>query len=211
MLDLQYICNHLDQVATNCRNRGVDVDLDKIVTLRGRRGELITGGDELRREQKATSSQIPTAENDESKQELIARGRELRVQLQGLDGELAGVEAELRAEQSCVPNMSHPDAPVAQGDDGHVEVRRWGDVPEFDFEPLDHVALAEAHDLIDFDAGTRVAGHGDIDGNPATDMGGGPVDLDDHGIGRIEVSVREVGADHDREVDELLSADPEPL
>jgi len=49
---------------------------------------------------------------------------------------------------------------VAQGDDGHVEVRRWGDVPEFDFEPLDHVALAEAHDLIDFDAGTRVAGHG---------------------------------------------------
>ena len=160
MLDLQYICDHLDVVAENCRNRGVDVDLDKIVALRGRRGELITAGDDLRREQKATSSQIPTAETDEAKQALIARGRELREQLQDLDGELAGVETELRREQACVPNMSHPDAPVAFGDDGHVEIRRWGDVPEFDFEPLDHVALSEIHDLIDFEAGSRVTGHG---------------------------------------------------
>jgi len=74
MLDLQYICDNLEPVAENCRNRGVEVDLDRIVALRGRRSELITSGDELRREQKATSSQIPTAESDEAKQALIARG-----------------------------------------------------------------------------------------------------------------------------------------
>ena len=160
MLDLQYICDNLEPVAENCRNRGVEVDLDRIVALRGRRSELITSGDELRREQKATSSQIPTAESDEAKQALIARGRELREQLQGLDGELAEVEADLRSGQSRIPNMTHPDAPIALGDDGHVELRRWGDVPEFDFEPRDHVAISEAHKLIDFEAGSRVAGHG---------------------------------------------------
>jgi seryl-tRNA synthetase len=160
MLDLQYICDNLESVAENCRNRGVEVDLDRIVALRGRRSELITSGDELRREQKATSSQIPTAESDEAKQALIARGRELREQLQGLDGELAEVEADLRSGQSRIPNMTHPDAPIALGDDGHVELRRWGDVPEFDFEPRDHVAISEAHNLIDFEAGSRVAGHG---------------------------------------------------
>ena len=160
MLDLQYICDNLEPVAENCRNRGVEVDLDRIVALRGRRSELITSGDELRREQKATSSQIPTAESDEAKQALIARGRQLREQLQGLDGELAEVEADLRSGQSRIPNMTHPDAPIALGDDGHVELRRWGDVPEFDFEPRDHVAISEAHNLIDFEAGSRVAGHG---------------------------------------------------
>ena len=160
MLDLQYICDNLEPVAENCRNRGVEVDLDRIVALSGRRSELITSGDELRREQKATSSQIPTAESDEAKQALIARGRELREQLQGLDGELAEVEADLRSGQSRIPNMTHPDAPIALGDDGHVELRRWGDVPEFDFEPRDHVAISEAHNLIDFEAGSRVAGHG---------------------------------------------------
>ena len=160
MLDLQYICDNLEPVAENCRNRGVEVDLDRIVALRGRRSELITSGDELRREQKATSSQIPTAESDAAKQALIARGRELREQLQGLDGELAEVEADLRSGQSRIPNMPHPAAPLALGDDGHVELRRWGDVPEFDFEPRDHVAISEAHNLIDFEAGSRVAGHG---------------------------------------------------
>ena len=160
MLDLQYICDNLEPVAENCRNRGVEVDLDSIVALRGRRSDLITSGDQLRREQKATSSQIPTAESDEAKQALIARGRELREQLQGLDGELAEVEADLRSGQSRIPNMTHPDAPIALGDDGHVELRRWGDVPEFDFEPRDHVAISEAHNLIDFEAGSRVAGHG---------------------------------------------------
>ena len=160
MLDLQYICDNLEPVAENCRNRGVEVDLDQIVALRGRRGELITSGDELRREQKATSSQIPTAESDEAKQTLITRGRELREQLQGLDDELSEVEADLRSRQSRIPNMTHPDAPVALGDDGHVELRRWGEVPEFDFEPRDHVTISETHDLIDFEAGSRVAGHG---------------------------------------------------
>ena len=58
MLDLQYICDNLDEVAENCRNRGVEVNLDTILSLRSRRGELIASGDELRREQKATSSQI---------------------------------------------------------------------------------------------------------------------------------------------------------
>ncbi len=160
MLDLQYICDNLDDIAENCRNRGVEVNLDTILSLRSRRGELIASGDQLRREQKATSSQIPTAESEDTKQALITRGRELREQLQELDGQLDAVETELKSIQSCVPNMSHPDAPVAFGDDGHVEIRRSGDVPTFDFEPLDHVALSEAHNLIDFEAGSRVAGHG---------------------------------------------------
>ena len=160
MLDLQFICDHLDLVAENCRNRGIDVDLEKIATLRQRRSELISAGDELRREQKATSSGIPEAENEETKQALITRGRELREQVNSSETELTGVEVALRAEQSLVPNMTHPDAPVGDGDDGHLELRTWGNRPEFDFEPLDHVDLAEKHDLIDFEAGARVAGHG---------------------------------------------------
>mgnify|MGYP001219079121 CR=1 FL=1 len=161
MLDLQFLCDHLEEVAENCRNRGVDdVDLEQVVALRTRRSELIASGDELRREQKATSSQIPSAADDATKQSLIARGRELREQLQHLDGELDSVESELRVLQSRIPNMTHPDAPVAIGDDGHVELRQVGRVPDFDFTPLDHVALAERHDLIDFEAGSRVAGHG---------------------------------------------------
>ena len=63
MLDLQFICDNRDAVAENCRNRGVEVDIDKLVELRERRSGLIQEGDRLRHDQKATSSQIPSIES----------------------------------------------------------------------------------------------------------------------------------------------------
>lgn len=159
MLDLAFICDNKDAVAENCRNRGVDVDLDKLIQLRDRRSELIQQGDQLRHDQKETSSQIPKAAADE-KQALIARGKELREQVNENEAEQKQVEAELRAEQSRIPNMTHPDAPVGALEEDSVTLRTWGEIPKFDFEPLDHVALAEKHDLVDLEAGSRVAGHG---------------------------------------------------
>ena len=160
MLDLQFICEHLPEVAENCHNRGVEVNLDSLATLRQQRSELISAGDELRRQQKETSSQIPQAEDENQKQAMITRGRELRDVVQQNEAELNEVEERIRSVQLQVPNMSHPEAPVGHGDDACTELRRWSQPPEFDFEPLDHVDLAEQHDLIDFEAGTRVAGHG---------------------------------------------------
>jgi seryl-tRNA synthetase len=68
------------------------------------------------------------------------------------------VERRLREEQLKIPNMTHPDSPIGRDDTENVEIRRWGDIPEFDFEPKDHVELGEALGIIDFDAGAKVAG-----------------------------------------------------
>ncbi len=160
MLDLQFICDNQDAVAQNCRNRGIEADIAGIVSMRQQRGQLISDGDALRREQKETSSQIPKEPEAEKKQALIARGKELRQQVSANEAELKQIETRLREEQSRIPNMTHPDAPVSQDPEGSATLRTWGDIPEFEFKPLDHVELAEKHDLIEFEAGTRVAGHG---------------------------------------------------
>jgi seryl-tRNA synthetase len=159
MLDLQFICDNRDAVAENCRNRGVEVDIDKLVELREKRSALIQAGDQLRHDQKATSSQIPKAAADE-KQSLIARGKELRGLVGENEAELKQLEADLHVEQARIPNMSHPDAPVSVSEEDSVTVRTWGEKPQFDFKPLDHVELAEKHNLVDLEAGSRVAGHG---------------------------------------------------
>ncbi len=160
MLDLQFICENRDAVAENCRNRGIEVDVEKIVGLRNQRGKLISEGDQLRHQQKETSSGIPQATDSDEKQALIARGKELREQVARNEAVLKEVEAELRTEQSRVPNMTHPDAPIGEHEGHSTELRTWGEIPHFDFEPLDHVVIAEKLDLIDFEAGSRVAGHG---------------------------------------------------
>jgi seryl-tRNA synthetase len=156
MLDLQFLCDHLNAVAENCRNRGVDVDLQSLPVLREQRGQLIAETDAMRHQQKETSAKIPKASPDE-KQTLIAEGKELRERITVNDERLKDVEERLRDLQAQIPNMTHPDAPV--GKDA-ATVRAWSTIPKFDFEPLDHVELAEKHDLLDLEAGARVAGHG---------------------------------------------------
>jgi seryl-tRNA synthetase len=160
MLDLQFICDHLDEVAANCRNRGVTVDLDALVRIKNRRGELIAQVDQTRREQNELSAQIPNEKDSQQKQALIARGKELRQQVADKEAVLKEVEAALRVVQMQVPNMTHPAAPVGRMAEDNKVVRTWGAKPRFDFQPLDHVAIAERHDLIDLEAGARVTGHG---------------------------------------------------
>lgn len=159
MLDLQYICDNIDAVAANCRNRNLDLDVQALVGLREQRGALISEGDGLRHEQKDVSSQIPKATAEE-RPALIARGKDLREQIAANESAQKVIDWEIRELQMQIPNMTHPDAPIGKTEKESTTVRTWGEPTQFDFKPLDHVEIAEKHDLIDFEAGTRVAGHG---------------------------------------------------
>lgn len=159
MLDLQFLCDNLPAVAENCRHRGVTVDLDRLATLREDRVRLITETDSVRHAQKEISQQIPKVAPAE-KPALVEQGKALREQVGVLEGQLRDIEAELRAIQSTIPNMTHPDAPIGGTDADNRVVRTWGELPQFDFAPLDHVALMDKHDLLDLEAASKVAGHG---------------------------------------------------
>ena len=73
---------------------------------------------------------------------------------------MARLEAEQNAIARTIPNMTHPEAPVGPPEASREVGRGKTPVPQFDFKPLDHVALGERLGLIDFEAGARVAGHG---------------------------------------------------
>jgi len=158
MLDLQFVCDNLETIRANCRQRHVEADLHHIVSLRDRRSTLITQADQTRHEQKETSGLIPKAAPAD-KQALVEKGRALRERVAQLEAELTTVEADIRAGLMTIPNLTHPDAPVGEEADSKT-VRTWGTPRKFDFKPLDHVALADKHNLIDLEAGARVAGHG---------------------------------------------------
>ncbi|MFM9068491.1 MAG: serine--tRNA ligase, partial [Planctomycetota bacterium] len=89
------------------------------------------------------------------------QGRQLREQKDAVQAALDQLEQECRLLQAAIPNMTHPEAPVGSTDESNREVRR-GKTPirQFDFQPLDHVALGENLRLIDLDGGARTTGHG---------------------------------------------------
>ncbi|MEY3175135.1 MAG: Serine--tRNA ligase [Planctomycetota bacterium] len=158
MLDLQFICDHRDEVVENCRKRGVQADVDAVLRLRQERNELIARADDLRRQQKEVSAQIPKA-SAADRPSLVEQGRVLRDQVAAADEQLRVVEVQLRDEQARIPNMTHPAAPIG-GEEDARELRRVGPKPAFSFRPKDHVEIAAQLDLIDFEAGARVAGSG---------------------------------------------------
>ena len=160
MLDLQYVCDHAAEVAENCRNRGVQADIDKIVQLRHRRGDVISQADKLRHEQKDIAERIPKEKDPAGRQGLVARGKELKELVAQSDVSLRELEAELRAELIRVPNLTHPDAPIGKTENDSRVVRKWGEIRQFDFKPQDHVEIAERLKLLDLEGGARVAGHG---------------------------------------------------
>jgi seryl-tRNA synthetase len=155
MLDAQFIRENLDAVKANCKNRKVTADVDRVVQLDDERKRLTQETQTLQQRQNEISKLIPKEKDKDKKQALIQEGRDLREKVAALEGQQSRVADELRKALTAVPNMTHPDAPV--GDQNKV-LSTWGQPRKFDFPPKDHVALAEALDLVDFEAGADVAG-----------------------------------------------------
>jgi seryl-tRNA synthetase len=119
---------------------------------------LIQELNELRQRQNQMARSIGKEQDPESRDRLIAESRAMKDRIPEKEADLSKVERRLREELLKIPNMTHPDAPIGKDDSENVEIRRWGEIPEFDFDVRDHVELGESLGIIDFDAGAKVAG-----------------------------------------------------
>jgi seryl-tRNA synthetase len=158
MLDLKYIRENAKAVEENAKNRGVEVDVGLVVELADRRSALIQELNELKQRQNQMAKSIGKERDEEARGMLIEESRALKEQLPSKEKELHEVEERLREEQLKIPNMTHPDSPIGKDDTENVEIRRWGGIPDFSFEPKDHVELGELLGIIDFDAGAKTTG-----------------------------------------------------
>jgi seryl-tRNA synthetase len=158
MLDANFIRDNLAAVKANCVNRNVKADVDRVVALDDERKRLIGETQLLQQRQNEISKLIPKEKDKDKKQTLIQEGRELREKVTALEAKARENETAMRAALAAIPNMSHPDAPVGTDAAANKVLRKWGEPRKFDFPVKDHVALAEALDLVDFEAGSAVAG-----------------------------------------------------
>ncbi len=158
MLDAAFIREHLDAVKANCANRNVKADVDHIVQLDDERRRFAGETQSVQQRQNEVSKLIPKEKDAARKQELIAEGKALREKAGVLEKQQKQALEDLHAALLTIPNMTHPDAPVGNEATDNKIIRRWGEPRKFDFAPKDHVALMEALDLVDFEAGASVAG-----------------------------------------------------
>jgi seryl-tRNA synthetase len=161
MLDRRFVFENAELVKQNCTNRGVKVDVDRFVQLETQRKAKQIEVEDLNRQANEVSKSIGKAQDAAEREARKEQGRQLREKTQSLQVEVDAIAAEADAIYRQIPNLSHPDAPIGVDDKSNLErFRGKTPLPAFAFQPLDHVQLAEKLDLVDFEAGANVAGHG---------------------------------------------------
>ncbi len=157
MLDIKFIRDNQDIVKDAIRKKFVKLDLDGLISLDDKRREVLSLVENLRAEQKTVSDGMVSADAS-AREELLAKLRPLKENLQKKEEELKKLTSDWRDMMVQVPNVPDMTVPEGVSDEDNQEIRAWGEKTQFDFEAKDHVALCEAHDLADFERGAKVSG-----------------------------------------------------
>lgn len=157
MLDIKFIRENLDIVKLAAKKKKSDVDLDRLVKMDDERREIMTRLEAKRAEQNQVSEKIPQA-SPEERQQLIAEMQALKVDLQKDEEALKPVMEQWQALMLQVPNIPDMTVPDGDSDADNEEIKAWGEAKEFDFEAKDHIELMTAHNMVDFERGTKVHG-----------------------------------------------------
>lgn len=157
MLDIKFIRENKDIVIAGAKKKRIDVDIERLIAVDDQRRALQLDFDQKRAEQNNASQEIVKSSGKE-REELIAKMSELKKTLQLLEESLQEVMKEWRALMVQVPNVPDISVPDGESDADNQEVRVWGDIPKFEFQPKSHTELMLLNDMADFERGAKVAG-----------------------------------------------------
>ncbi|MCZ6794945.1 MAG: hypothetical protein O7J95_15175 [Planctomycetota bacterium] len=161
MLDIRTIRDDPQRVKAAGRKKlfVVDAEVDRILDLDGQRRELLHEMEQLKAEQNRASKAIARLEGEE-KQERIEEMQVYSRKTGELKATLSTIQDEFDELILRIPNLPDEDVPDGETAEENVSIREWGEVPEFDFEFKDHLALGQELDLIDISRGPGEPGPG---------------------------------------------------
>ncbi len=159
MLDPHLLRSDLEAVAARLARRGFVLDVEKYRALEAERKDIQVLTQSLQQERNSRSRAIGRAKAaGEDIEPLKTAVTELGERLKDAETRLAVIQQQLRDMALALPNLPHESVPDGDDEADNVELRRWGEPPDFDFTPRDHVALGEALGLMDFDAAAKITG-----------------------------------------------------
>jgi len=147
MLDINFIRENKELVKKAIKGKGINLDADILLKVDKKRRDLITEVDELRKQR-----------NVAAKDKDIEKGKEVKNKLEGLVDELRKVQAEFEKLMLYVPNIPSDDSPVGLNSDSNVEILKWGEIPEFNFEIKNHIELGKSLGILNLEQGVKVSG-----------------------------------------------------
>jgi len=151
MLSIDFIRKNKQKVIEAAKNKNRKINIEKILDLDGQRKILIQNIQKLREERNLLAKK-------ELSEELRKRGKEIKDNLKKKEEDFKKIEKELNQLLSYIPNIPLDEVPVGKDSSNNVEIRHWGKIAQFDFQPKSHIELGRILDIIDLDRGSKISG-----------------------------------------------------
>ncbi len=159
MLDIRLFRERPEFVKERLALRGGEYPVDEVISLDRRRRELLQEVEKLRHARKVASEEIGRLKRaGQDAQEQMQEVKRLGERLKELENELRTVEARLRALLLEIPNLPHESVPPGVDENDNQVIKRWGDLPTFDFIPKPHWELGEQLGIFDFARAAKITG-----------------------------------------------------
>jgi seryl-tRNA synthetase len=159
MLDARFVREHIDIVNKSLEDRSYILPLDEFLKFEEQRRSLLRESEELRNKRNVVSEEIGRLRSQKKDASgLIEEMKTVSDRIKELDYTIKDIEKNTEDFLLNIPNIPHESVPVGKDETENVEVRRWGEPRQFDFEPLNHWDIGEMLEIIDFERASKIAG-----------------------------------------------------
>lgn len=158
MLDIKFIREHKDLVKEAVTKKKSSVDIDALIALDDKRLELLKKVEALRAQQNSVSGSVAGVQDPAVRESLINQMKLVKDEMKQEEDALKEIMQEWRTMMLHVPNIPDISVPDGNSDADNVEIKTWGEKPNFTFEAKDHIELMTNLDMVDFERGAKVHG-----------------------------------------------------
>ena len=159
MLDPKLIKEKPEVIKNMLKARSVEFDLEGLINSDQKRREFITKTDELRKKKNQVALNISEKKKKgEDISSILAEMKSVSEELSKLEVDQNNIEKKYLKLATSIPNLIHESVPIGEDEGSNKEIKKWGNIPEFDFKIKDHIDISEDLDLVDLERAAKVAG-----------------------------------------------------
>ena len=159
MLDLKFVRDNISRVQDMLKARKNNLNASEVTRLDDERRRLLAEAESLKAERNKVNQEITRLKKEKGDASaLIDEMKTVSARIKELDPRTAAVEQDLRDFLLQIPNIPDDSVPIGESEDDNPEIKRWGEPPKFDFEPLNHWDIGQNLGILDFSTAAKITG-----------------------------------------------------
>jgi seryl-tRNA synthetase len=159
MIDIKLVRDELEKVKIGLVKKGIKAsDVDEVFELDKKYRELLSVLEGYKAEQNRMTDQISSEKDNEERNKKINQMQDLKGEIKKLDSKVSEIKESFEEKFNALPNIPSPDMPEGKDESENVVIKKYGEVPNFNFKVRDHIEIGKDLDIIDVEKSAEVSG-----------------------------------------------------